>query len=377
MNLSSLENSFFKYPPSLPLENKSSTSTALPIIDPIQAQTVKEVTDRLFTGAALKLSSEPPPEESSPMSNYQLQKRGNHILGTTLSMIEATLLIDTPSQFRNEIKEIKKQLLIWEHEFLHNLPILASEHDSTSRGSSKGLTSLPLLQSEITQNPLIKKGNSIIEMILSGLTLSIESKNFIDAKNNLENTRRLLTDLREKFTKNIPLSSSIKELPPLRTRPVAPLKSSKRQYSILLAEDTPSVAKLTMRLLSSLGHNVYLFEDGEKTLTELLNPQRPYHIALLDIQMPFLNGDDVVMQFKQRAEEARESGLSTALKKFNIPCIAYTCNPEDREQYLEKGMVHVLEKPAKAEILDSTITKYAIDDFEVRENHAAKIPCMS
>lgn len=59
-------------------------------------------------------------------------------------------------------------------------------------------------------------------------------------------------------------------------------------YSILLAEDDPSIAELIRMTLTAAGYNCDIVSDGN--VAKQFIKQRTYHLALLDIMLPEIDG---------------------------------------------------------------------------------------
>ncbi len=171
----------------------------------------------------------------------------------------------------------------------------------------------------------------------------------------------------------------------------ARLAEPRQSMRILLAEDEPSNAAPTMKLLEKAGHDVTLAEDGKQVL-DLLAVQ-DFDVILMDIQMPVLDGVEATRRI--RAMEVRGSRFSgstveeTAVdgvdvgaqrgapdgvapnatqplatpaptvnreplnREPRIPIIALTAYAMagDREIFLEAGMDDYLAKPVRMEDL--------------------------
>jgi CheY-like chemotaxis protein len=126
------------------------------------------------------------------------------------------------------------------------------------------------------------------------------------------------------------------------------LAEAKQGLRILLAEDEPSNALPTMKLLERAGHTVTLAEDGQQVL-DLLTAQE-FDVILMDVQMPALNGVEATKTIRE----------STALgDKKDIPIIALTAYAMlgDREKFLEVGMNDYLAKPVKMENLQKVLER--------------------
>jgi CheY-like chemotaxis protein len=126
----------------------------------------------------------------------------------------------------------------------------------------------------------------------------------------------------------------------------APLDSSLgSSLRILLAEDNPVNQLVAVRLLEKAGHTVVLAGDGRAALGTL--ERERFDLALLDVQMPELDGLEVAAAVRAREEEAGG----------RLPLIALTAHAMqgDRERCLAAGMDGYLAKPLRADQLFRTI----------------------
>lgn len=106
-----------------------------------------------------------------------------------------------------------------------------------------------------------------------------------------------------------------------------------RCISILLAEDDPVSAMLMVAALQRMGHEVVHVRDGTSALKRLQSARPRFDVALLDIQLPGLDGYAI-------ARAARAGHIET-------PLIAVTANafPQDRAAALEAGFAAHMAKP--------------------------------
>lgn len=127
-------------------------------------------------------------------------------------------------------------------------------------------------------------------------------------------------------------------------------------YSILYAEDTDSIAKISLRSLLSLKQSVTHVKTGTEALEELRRNGSIYHLAIFDIQMPGGNGDEVV-------EQAIKENLQIP------PVVAATGNAtqSDQMQYRQRGMIDVFPKPISKETFETMIRTYARPTTDIIE----------
>ncbi len=116
---------------------------------------------------------------------------------------------------------------------------------------------------------------------------------------------------------------------------------------ILLAEDNDFNQQLIDHLLRRRGHDVVVARDGRKAL-EVLD-HSSFDLMLLDIQMPELDGFQVIEVLRRREQTAGG----------HLPVVALTAHAmkEDRERCLQAGMDDYLSKPIRAAELFAVIDR--------------------
>ncbi|CAN9284828.1 unnamed protein product [Alternaria alternata] len=125
--------------------------------------------------------------------------------------------------------------------------------------------------------------------------------------------------------------------------PVLPLEDIKLAAAnkrVLLTEDNPINQRVMVKMLKGLGfENVDLAPDGRKAVTMLTKDPVAYHIILMDINMPTLDGIGAT-------QEIRDAGIST-------PIVAMTANAlkGQVETYIAKGVSAYVSKPVDRNLL--------------------------
>jgi two-component system sensor histidine kinase/response regulator len=119
---------------------------------------------------------------------------------------------------------------------------------------------------------------------------------------------------------------------------------------ILVAEDNAVNQRLIRRLLEKKGHKVEIAIDG-KTAVETFkkksgNPQEKFHLILMDIQMPNMDGVEATREIRKIDDK--------------IPIIALTAHAMkgDRGRFLSQGMDDYVSKPIEKSVLFEVINKY-------------------
>lgn len=138
-------------------------------------------------------------------------------------------------------------------------------------------------------------------------------------------------------------------------RSATPIKRETRQLNVLFAEDNPISQMLITVLLKRLGHHVVLAENGQKAVE--LFESGPWDIALMDIQMPVLNGLDATRRIRT-LEDARSPEGSLPRQRLPIVAITANASEEDQKACLAAGMNGHLAKPFHPDLLRETMERY-------------------
>ncbi len=136
------------------------------------------------------------------------------------------------------------------------------------------------------------------------------------------------------------------ETAPAETVPDA--KSSER--AILLIDDSLSIRKFVGRMLESAGYQVDTAVDGEDGLRKA--SARAYHVIITDLEMPKLNGFEVIQALRGRPQTAStpivvmttRAGDKHRHMAINIGATAYVAKPVE-----ERALVREIERWAGQE----------------------------
>lgn len=128
------------------------------------------------------------------------------------------------------------------------------------------------------------------------------------------------------------------------------LSGLKDNVRILIAEDVYINQKVIVSFLNKLGFsNIEVVDNGKKCLDLAL--KNIYDIIILDIKMPIMTGDMVLMELLKQYK------LKEKTKPYIIAVTAY-CLREDREKYLSMGFDDYIPKPVCIGDLKKSLNAY-------------------
>lgn len=116
--------------------------------------------------------------------------------------------------------------------------------------------------------------------------------------------------------------------------------------SILLVEDNAFNQELAIELLSEVGVDITLAENGQQAL-EILE-SKSFDGILMDCQMPIMDGYEATRRIRQQNNYT------------SLPIIAMTANAlvSDRDKIFDAGMTDIIIKPLDVDIMYQTILKW-------------------
>ncbi|KAF7551048.1 hypothetical protein G7046_g7830 [Stylonectria norvegica] len=128
----------------------------------------------------------------------------------------------------------------------------------------------------------------------------------------------------------------------------------KAKIRICVAEDNPINQKIAIQYAQRLGYkDVMAYENGLKAvegLRQKANEGKPYHIVLMDVQMPVLDGYEATKLIRKDPLDAVRNILVIAMTASAIQ--------GDREKCLAAGMNDYLAKPVRSEVLKRKLDAY-------------------
>lgn len=128
----------------------------------------------------------------------------------------------------------------------------------------------------------------------------------------------------------------------------------KDQVRICIAEDNLINQRIAINYVKKLGYtNVDAYENGMKAVEGLRHEARdgkPYHVVLMDVQMPVLDGYEATKLLRRDELES--------VRKVLVIAMTASAIQGDRERCLAAGMNDYLAKPVKADLLKRKLDTY-------------------
>lgn len=125
------------------------------------------------------------------------------------------------------------------------------------------------------------------------------------------------------------------------------------EMRVCIAEDNAINRKIAISFVNKLGYNCEAFEDGKQAYEALQKKSkegRPFHLVLMDVQMPVLDGYE--------ATQAIRKDPDANVREVLIIAMTASAIRGDREKCLEAGMNDYLAKPVRQAALKSMLNDY-------------------
>ena len=113
---------------------------------------------------------------------------------------------------------------------------------------------------------------------------------------------------------------------------------SLRRLKVLVAEDNKFNQQVIQRMLERRGHTVRVVPNGSETLAAL--GQSAFDLLLLDVNMPRMDGFEVIRTIREREK--------TSGNHLRVIALTALSGKRDRERCIEAGMDDFLAKPVRA-----------------------------
>ena len=125
------------------------------------------------------------------------------------------------------------------------------------------------------------------------------------------------------------------------------------QLRICIAEDNPINQQIAVSFVTKLGFQCQAFNDGlqaVEALREKSKAGQPFHLVLMDVQMPVLDGYDATRLIRIDPDPAVRGVLIIAMTASAIR--------GDKEKCIDAGMNNYLAKPVRAAVLKDMLEDY-------------------
>ena len=125
------------------------------------------------------------------------------------------------------------------------------------------------------------------------------------------------------------------------------------EIRVCVAEDNPINRKIATSFVGKLGFNCEAYEDGKlayEALQAKSKEGKPFHLVLMDVQMPVLDGYD--------ATRAIRADPDPNVNRVLIIAMTASAIRGDREKCLEAGMNDYLAKPVRQAALKAMLDEY-------------------
>jgi two-component system, sensor histidine kinase and response regulator len=154
-------------------------------------------------------------------------------------------------------------------------------------------------------------------------------------------------ELRNAIASVLSARSTLPASPDLVTR--HSLREEGRGLRVLLAEDNLDNQAVAIGLLERKGYTVVAAGNGKEALAAMEGSARSFDLALIDVQMPEMNGFETTAAIRQKE---RSTGA-------HLPIIALTAHAMagDRERCLAAGMDEYVAKPIRGSDLFAAIER--------------------
>jgi len=141
-------------------------------------------------------------------------------------------------------------------------------------------------------------------------------------------------------------------------------------YSVLIVEDDLQLAKIIKRILESKDFVVTLVEDGNEALK--LIKENNYDFYLIDINIPGVNGLELVKYIRELKEEGNILMITASVEEYNFKkAYEYGCDDYIKKPFhateLEVRINHLLEKKKSIKFDDYEFVFETGDLFKNKE----------
>ncbi len=113
--------------------------------------------------------------------------------------------------------------------------------------------------------------------------------------------------------------------------------------TIAIVEDDPLITQFLIEVLSDEGYTVHAYPDGRSGLAAII--EQPSSLVLLDLNLPAMTGEDVLVRIRQHLGPA-------------LPIVLMTASTQRRD-WVAQGATAFLAKPFDIDELLTCVARYA------------------
>lgn len=155
------------------------------------------------------------------------------------------------------------------------------------------------------------------------------------------------------------------------------IENQKNEFKVLVVDDTPQNIKLLANILSSESYQVGFAQNGKDAL-KIANSS-PFHIILLDIMMPEMDGFEVCKQLKAK-EKTRDIPIifltaktdqESIVKGFELGGADYISKPFNYSELLVRVKTHLQSSLYKQKLLQ--MNNQLMEEIESRQEAELKL----
>ncbi|KAL9096518.1 MAG: hypothetical protein Q9165_001515 [Trypethelium subeluteriae] len=137
----------------------------------------------------------------------------------------------------------------------------------------------------------------------------------------------------------------------------------REKLKVCIAEDNLINQKIAVSFVEKLGFKCEAYSDGAQAVRALehaAHTNDPFHLVLMDVQMPVLDGYDATREIRRHPDATVRAVMVIAMTASAIR--------GDRERCLEAGMNNYLAKPVRANVLKQMLESYLSQESKSMPN---------
>jgi CheY-like chemotaxis protein len=135
-------------------------------------------------------------------------------------------------------------------------------------------------------------------------------------------------------------------------------ENAKALKKILVVDDSPTIAKMMTKVLQLRGYHVDVASNGQEGLKKMLATHHEYHMVFSDLEMPIMDGPEMVSTFREWEKKQLICGATSTLSICSM-----SANFEKQDTLRDTHATHYtafVRKPVTKEALDFILSKNAV-----------------